>query len=129
MGEPFQSKGRVGYSPGTREPGSHEIFRLTRNFCSNSRCFGANLALRHFRISCQMSTCRKYFLVTGRNTLALQLINCHRKKIIVPERNLLSRADISCQKNKFFVAGTNVLFEPEMTCHRKQFLGIRRHFL
>ena len=25
---------RVGYSPGTREPGSHKIFRLTRNFCS-----------------------------------------------------------------------------------------------
>ena len=34
---------RVGYSPGTREPGSHAIFRLTRNFCSISRCFGANL--------------------------------------------------------------------------------------
>ena len=37
---------RVGYSPGTREPGSHEIFRLTQNFCSISRCFGANLTSR-----------------------------------------------------------------------------------
>ena len=37
---------RVGYSPGTSEPGSHEIFNLTQNFCSISRCFGANLTSR-----------------------------------------------------------------------------------
>ena len=68
------------------------------------------------RISCQMkefflshTTCRKYFLVTGRNFLALQLINCHRKKFIVTERNHLSRAEISCHKKKFFVAGGNFL--------------------
>ena len=70
-----------------------------------------------------------FFLVTGRNILSLQLINCHRKKIIVTERNLLPKADISCHKKNFFVAGTNVLFEAEITCQRKIFLGIRGHFL
>ena len=34
---------RVGNSPGAREPGSHEIFRLTRNVDRNSRIFVANL--------------------------------------------------------------------------------------
>ena len=127
---------RVGYSRGTKEPGSHEIFRLTRNFCCNSRCFVASLTSRYFCISCLMkkffpshTICRKYFLVTGRNILSLQLINCHRKKIIVTERNLLPKANIFCHKKNFFVAGTNVLFEAEITCQRKIFLGIRGHFL
>ena len=41
------------------------------------------------------TTCRKYFLDTGRHFLALQVINCHRSKFIGIERNLLSRAEIS----------------------------------
>ena len=62
------------------------------------------------RISCQMkefflshTTCRKYIPFTGRPFLALQLINCHRKKFIVTERNHLPRAEISCHKKKFLV--------------------------
>ena len=41
---------------------------------------------------------QEIFFVTGRNFLALQVINCHRKKFIVTERNLchknLSQEDI-----------------------------------
>ena len=81
------------------------------------------------RISCQMkefflshTTCRKYFLVTGRNFLALQVINCHRKKIISIGRNLLSRAEISCHRKNF-------LSQEELSCHRKKFLVRGRNAL
>ena len=122
---------RVGYQPGAREPGSHEIFRLTRNFCRNSRCFCMNLTSRYFRISCQMkefflshTICRKYFLVRGRNILALQVINCPRKKFLVTERSLYSRsrAEISCQRRNF-------LLQEEISRHRKKCLVIGRNFL
>ena len=80
------SQTRVGYSRGAR---------LSQRFCSNSGCFGANLTLRYFRISCKMkeffpshTTCRKYFLVTGRNFLAPHVIDCHMKKFLVTDRNL-----------------------------------------
>ena len=85
-------------------------------FCNNWCCFGVELTSMYFSISCQMkefflsqTTCRKYFLVTGSNILALQVINCHKKKFLVTGRNFLS--------------------EPEMSCHRKKFLCIRRNFL
>ena len=42
----YMGGGRVGYSPGAREPGSQEIFRLTQNFVIISRYFGANLTSR-----------------------------------------------------------------------------------
>ena len=42
------------------------------------------------------TTCRRYFLVTRRSILALQIINCHRKKFLLTERDLFSRAEISC---------------------------------
>ena len=69
----FDAKTRVGYSPGTRETGSHEIFRLTRHFCSISRCFGANL------------TSRSVFPVKWRNSsyhTHAGNIFCHRKKLL-----------------------------------------------
>ena len=69
---------RMVYSRGAREPSSHQIFRLIQSFSCNSGCFCTNLTARYFRISCQMkefilshTTCRKHFLVTGRNILAL----------------------------------------------------------
>ena len=87
------------------------------------------------RISCQMkefflshTTCRKYFLVTGRNFLALQVTNFHRKKFIVTERNLSSRAEISWQKLKFHAAG-NFLSQEAISCLRKKFLVSGRNFL
>ena len=89
-----------------------------------------------FCISCQMkefflshTTCRKYFLVTGRNFLALQVINCHRKKFIVTERNLLSMAEISSHKKKILVAGRNFVSQEGISCLRKKFLVIGRNFL
>ena len=113
---------RVGCSRGTREPGSHEIFRLTRNFCCNSHCFVANLTSRYFCISCQMkkfflshTKFRKYFLITGRNILALKIIFCHRNKFLVTERNLLLRT-------KFLLTERNFLSMNEISCHRKKFL-------
>ena len=119
----------MGYSRGTREPGSHEIFRLTRNFCCNSRCFVANLTSRYFCISCQMkkfflshTIFRKYFLITGRNILALKIIYCHRNKFLATERNLLLRADISCHRTKFLLAERNFLSMNEISCYRKKFL-------
>ena len=69
---------KVGYSRGTREPGSHEIFRLTRNFCNNSRCFGVNF-LSQEEISCQRQKCP----ITRRNFLPLDEISCQRKKLFL----------------------------------------------
>jgi len=68
------------------------------------------------------TTCRKYFLITGRKFLVLQVINCHRKKFIFTEE------EISCFGKKFLVIGRNFLSEVEMSFHRKKFLGIRRNF-
>ena len=127
---------RVGYSRGTKEPCSHEIFRLTRKFCCNSRCFVASLTSRYFCISCLMkkffpshTICRKYFLVTGRNILALKVIYCHRNKFLVTESNLLLRADISCLRTKFLLAGRNFLSQDKISCHRKKFLVRGRNIL
>ena len=107
---------RVGYSRGTRDPGSHEIFGLTRNFCSNSRCFGVNLTSRYISISCQMkefflshTTCRKYFLVTGRNFLSEAEMSCHSKKFPGIRRNFLSQIEISWHQKKFLVTERNFL--------------------
>ena len=51
--------------------------------------------------------------------LALQVINCHRKKFVFIEEK------ISCFGKKFLVIGRNFLSEVEMSFHRKKFLGIR----
>ena len=78
----------------SREPGS----QAPTKSCRNSRFFGANLTSRYFRISCQMkefflshTTCRKYFLVTGRNILTLQVIDCRKKKFLVQKRNFFTK--------------------------------------
>ena len=116
-------KPMVAYSWGAREPGYHETFRLSRNFCNHSRCF--DFKVFSFFLSNEgilPITCRKYFLVTGRNFLALQVINCHRKKFLVKERNLLPRAEISRHKKKFLVKGRHFLSQEEIFCHRKKFL-------
>ena len=94
--------GRVGYSPGTREPGSHEIFRLTRNFCSISRCFGANLTSRSvFPVKWRNSSYHtqhagNIFLSQGENSW-------YCKWLIATGRNLFS------QRKKFLVLGRNFL--------------------
>ena len=79
-------------------------------------------------ISCQMkkfflshTTCRKYFLVTGRNFL--QVINWQRKKFIITERNLLSREEIYCHKKKFLVAERNFLSQEEIFVAGRHFLS------
>ena len=81
-------------------------------------------------ISCQMkklflslTTCRKYFLITGRKFLVLQVINCHRKKFIFTEE------EISCFGKKFLVRGRNVLSQEEISWHQKKFLVTERNFL
>ena len=73
------------------------------------------------------TTCRKYFLVTGRNFL--QVINGRRKKFIITERNLLSRAEISCHKKKFLVTRRNFLLQEEISCYRKRVLVTGRNYL
>ena len=75
--------------------------------------------------------CRKYFLVGGRNILALQVIKCHKKKFIVTERNLYSRSrvEISCHKKKFLVSERNFLSQQEISCLRKKFLVRGRNVL
>ena len=99
---------RVGYSPGAREPGSHEIFRLTRNFCSNSCCFAAYL--KYFHICCQIThNINKILIATG--------------------RNFLSQKEISYQGQKFLVTRKNFLSQEKVSCHRKKFLVKRRNFL
>ena len=117
----------ISREPGSQAPtkssDSHEIFAAIHAVLARIWVQGISI----FIVTHNMQEI--FFLVTGRNILSLQLINCHRKKIIVTERNLLPKADISCHKTKFFVAGTNVLFEAEITCQRKIFLGIRGHFL
>ena len=121
----------MGYSRGAREPGSLEICRLSLNFCSYSPCFGANLASWYFCISCQMkkfsiyhTTCRKYFLVTGR----------YRQKLLVTGRNVISELEISRGSNflwqekislesqKYSVKGRKLLVLEEISCHRKKLL-------
>ena len=58
---------RVGYSRGAREPGSHKIFRLPRNFRSISRSFGTNLTSRSQE---ETSWHCKRLIATGRNLLS-----------------------------------------------------------
>ena len=97
-------------------------------------------------ISCQMknfflshTTCRKYFLVTGkkflvsgriflsqeeisclrRNFLALEEISCHRKKLFVKGRNFMPQLEISCHSKNFFVRGRNVLSQKNLGILRK----------
>ena len=83
------------------------------------------------------TTCRKYFLATGRNFLALQVINCHRKKFIVTEsifyqgqkflvtrRNFLLQGRISCQRQKCPVTGRNFLSQKKTSCQRNKFHAI-----
>ena len=102
---------RVGYSPGAREPGSHEIFRLTRNVGRNSRVI-TNIYFPQQEMLCHS----KKFLATrrffgkGRNFLSLEEISCHRKKILVTGRNFLPKQEISCPRSL-----------GEILCHNKSF--------
>ena len=102
-------KSRVGYSRETREPGSNEILRLTRNFCNNSRCFGVNLRnLSQEEISCH----GKKFLVTGRNFLSQEEIPCQRQKYPMTRINFLALDEISCHRKKLFFQITAILNAP-----------------
>ena len=56
------ARARVGYSPGAREPGSHEIFRLTQNVGTNARII-INIYFPQQEMFCH----RKKFLDTVRN--------------------------------------------------------------
>ena len=51
-------------------------------------------------------------LVTGRNFLALQVINCHRKKFLVTKKKLL-------------VTETNFLPQFKVSCHWKKYPNFR----
>ena len=117
----------VGYSPGARLPQNLQThIKFLEYFMPFWRKFDFKV-----RISGQMKkfflshTCRKYLLVTGRNFLALQVINCHgknllslkgilyqRQKFLVPGRNCLSQEVISC-----LVRGRNVLTQEEISWH------------
>ena len=68
-------------------------------------------------------TWRKYFLNTGRNIWALQVINCHKKKFLVEERNFRSQEEISYWRKKFLVTGRNFLSETEMSCTGRNILA------
>ena len=121
--------------------------RLPRNlqthtkFCQHFTLFWRKFDFKVY-ISCQVkkfllshTTCRKYFLSSGRNSLALEVIKCHRKKFIerkesfIKGRNFLSQEKISCHRKIFLVIGRNFLSEVDMSFHRKKFLSIRRNFL
>ena len=133
---------RVGYPRGTREPGSYEIFRLTRNVGRNSRVFVTNLTGRYFMQNKAKSSCqtnaflqtediflfhRKHFLATrrffviGRNFLSQEEISCHRKKFLVTGRNVLSQEEISCHRKKFLVIWRYFLSQEEISCHSRKF--------
>ena len=100
----IDSTSRVGYSPGAREPGSHEIFRLTRNVGRNSRVFVTNLTGKCFlqneaKSSCQTNAflqkeeifwCKS--IITNRH-FPQEEMSCHRKKFLATVRNLLPQED------------------------------------
>ena len=95
---------RMGYSPGAREPGSHEIFRLTQNVGRNSRVFVTNLTGKCFlqneaKSSCQTNAflqkeeifwCKS--IITNRH-FPQEEMSCHRKKFLATVRNLLPQED------------------------------------
>ena len=103
--------------------------KVLRTTCEAWGCFchqifpSANRAEVNFCISCQMkkfflshTIFRKYFLITGRNILALKIIYCHRNKFLVTERNLLLRAEVSCHRTKFLLAERHFLSMNEISC-------------
>ena len=96
--------GRVGYSPGAREPGSHENFRLTQNVGSNSRVFVTNLTGKCFlqnqaRSSCQTNAFLQkeeifwYKSIITNRHFPQEEMSCHRKKFLATVRNLLPQED------------------------------------
>ena len=115
---------RVGYSPGTREPGSHEIFRLTRNFCSISRCFGTNLTSRSvFPVIWRYSS---YHTHAWNIFLSQEETSWHWNWLIAKGRNLLSQKGIFYQGQKFTVTRRNFLLQEEISCHRKKLISCHR---
>ena len=128
-----QSGWDISREPGSQNPtkssDSHEIFAAIHAVLAQIWLQGISCQMKEFFLS--HTICRKYSLVRGRNILALQVINCHRKIFLVTERNLhsRSRAEISCHKKKFLVTGGNFLSEAVISCHRKKFLAIRQNFL
>ena len=101
--------GRVGYSLGAREVGSHEIFRLTRNAGRNSRVFVKNLAGKCFlqneaKISCQTNA----FL---------------QKKEIFWCKSIITNRHFPQERKKFLATVRNFLPQEEISCHRKPFLS------
>ena len=76
------------------------------------------------------TTNRNYVLVTGRNILALLVINFHRKKFLVTKKeSLIKGKNFLPQEDIYFVAGGNFLPQEEISCHRKKFLFRGRNVL
>ena len=74
---------------------------------------------------------QELFSCQRKNILALQVINCHKKKCIVTERNLYSRsrAEISCCRKKFLITGRHFLAMQVINCHRKKFIVTESNLL